>query len=645
MLTDTAIPMAGRRLPIGAEVLQAGGAHFRVWAPRRWRVEVALERPRGDRPQLIPLDAEGNGYFSTFVASAAAGDLYRYRLDGEETLYPDPASRFQPDGPEGPSMIVDPAGFQWTDTDWRGASIDGQVLYEMHLGTFTPEGSWSSATQQLAKLAELGITVIEVMPIADFPGRFGWGYDGVNLFAPTRLYGRPDDLRSFVDTAHSLGIAIILDVVYNHFGPAGNYLEKFTPAYFTDRYENEWGAAIDFDGPNAGPVREFFLANAGYWIDEYHLDGLRLDATQQIFDASDDHIVAAIARRVRSAAGSRRTIVLAENEPQDVRLLRPETLDGFGLDALWNDDFHHAAVVALTGRREAYYTDYMGRPQEFISMAKRGFLYQGQLYSWQRGRRGTASTGFPRSAFVVFLENHDQVANSASGARLRQLTSPGRYRAITALFLLAPGTPMLFQGQEFGSSRPFLYFADHEQAVAETIREGRASFLRQFPSIADPEVQRRLADPSEWTTYERSKLDPAERDAHPEIVALHRDLMKLRREDPVLARGGADGIDGAVLTDSALVLRFFSPEGDDRLLVHNLGTGVHLSIVPEPLLAPPAGREWRTIWSSENPRYGGCGVAAVEREDGWYLTGESAAVLAPVGRTIGQSSGQEGAGD
>ncbi len=644
MSSNTSIAATGRRLPVGADALAGGGIDFRVWAPDRTGVEVVIERHDGSDHRRTRLNSEGDGYFSGFVVEAGPGDLYRYHLDADETLYPDPVSRFQPDGPDGPSMVVDPSAFQWTDADWAGATIHGQVLYEMHIGTFTAEGSWRSATRRLPELAEIGITVIELMPIADFPGRFGWGYDGVNLFAPTRLYGVPDDLRYFVNTAHSLGIAVILDVVYNHFGPSGNYLAEFAGAYFTDRYDNEWGKAIDFDGPDSGPVRKFFLANAGYWVDEFHLDGLRLDATQQMFDASDDHIIAAINRRVRSAARGRNTIVLAENEPQDVSLLRLESLGGFGLDGLWNDDFHHSAVVALTGKREAYYTDYRGTPQELISLAKRGFLYQGQLYSWQRGRRGTPTRDIPRWSFVDYIENHDQIANSATGSRIRQLTSPGRYRAIMTLLLLGPGTPMLFQGQEFGSSRPFLYFADHEPSVAEKIRAGREEFLRQFPSIADPEVVARLADPSDPETFERSKLDDAEREAYPEVRALHRDLLRLRREDPVLARLGADGLDGAVLTESALTLRFFSPDGDDRLLIVNLGVAVHLDLVPEPLLAPPPGANWRTLWSTEDPRYGGGGRSVIERKDGWHLAAEFAAVLVPQEMRVDQPSKRERAG-
>jgi len=342
-----------RRFPIGAE-LQSGQAHLRVWAPRCRRVAVVID---GSVRPDVALVAEGNGYFSGPAAGLVSGGRYRFRLDEQQTLYPDPASRFQPDGPSGPSEVIEPRAFEWTDRDWPGVSPRGQVIYELHIGTFTAEGTYAAAAERLPSLHELGVTMIEIMPLADAPGRFGWGYDGVNLWAPNRLYGRPDDLRRLVAGAHAVGIGVILDVVYNHIGPNENYLGCFSSDYFTARHKNEWGDAINFDGNNATPSREFFIENAGYWIEEFHLDGLRLDATQAMFDASDDHILAAIGRRVRAAAKGRGTYVVSENEPQETRLVRapegPPNEKGFGLDALWNDDFHHAAMVALTGHNEA----------------------------------------------------------------------------------------------------------------------------------------------------------------------------------------------------------------------------------------------------------------------------------------------------
>ncbi len=619
-----------RRLPMGAECQPAGGVHFRVWAPRRRKVAVVLEGrddARGEPPRSIDLQAGQDGYFEGLVSQACAGTLYRYRLDDADTLYPDPASRFQPEGPHGPSQVIDPSTFDWTDGDWPGITLRGQVLYELHLGTFTSEGTWKAAARELPELAGLGVTVLEIMPIADFPGRFGWGYDGVNFFAPTRLYGTPDDARRFIDTAHSLGLGVIHDVVYNHVGPDGNYLGEFAAEYFTDRHKTDWGPAINFDGPLCVAVREFMTANAGYWIDEFHFDGLRLDATQNIQDDSAEHIIAAIGSHVRESARSRSTIIVAENEPQHVKLVRPVEQGGYGLDALWNDDFHHCARTALTGRGEGYFQDYHGTPQEFISMVKRGFLYQGQLYSWQKKRRGTCTAGIQPASFVTFLENHDQVANSGCGWRPGRMGGPGRHRALTALFLLMPGTPMLFQGQEFAASSPFLFFADHKPELARLVQKGRAGFLAQFRSLSQPATQERLADPADAATWERCKLDFAERQRHAPMYQLHRDLLRLRRTDPVFSAQRLGGVDGAVLGPSSFVLRYFEGKGEDRLMLVNLGRDQMLAPVLEPLLAPSEERSWQQVWSSADPRYGGDGAFAEDGDEGWRIPGETTVVM------------------
>jgi maltooligosyltrehalose trehalohydrolase len=618
-----------RRYSVGAEPSPQGGVHFRVWAPIRKRVAVVLEGP--DEGEF-PLEAEGNGFFSARIADCQPGTLYRFRLDDDRTLYPDPASRFQPDGPHGPSQVVDPGAFRWSDRDWKGVELRGTVLYEMHVGTFTKEGTWAAAERELPELKEVGITCLEVMPVADFPGRFGWGYDGVNLFAPTRLYGTPDDFRRFVDRAHRFGLGVILDVVYNHLGPDGNYLKAFAPQYFTDKYRTEWGEPINFDGPDSGPVRDFFASNAAYWIDEFHLDGLRLDATQNIYDDTPDsskHILAEIGRRVRAAAKGRSTIVVNENEPQHPRIVRPVEAGGYGLDALWNDDFHHAAMVALTGRNEAYYTDYQGNAQEFVSAAKYGYLYQGQWYSWQGKRRGRSGLDLEPAAFITFIQNHDQIANSARGLRAQQLTSPGRYRAMTALTLLLPGTPMLFQGQEFAADGPFLYFADHQPDLAEKVRAGRYEFLSQFRSIADPAMEAVMAAPNDPATFERCKLDFGDRQRQAGLYQLTKDLLTLRRTDPGCRAQRRRGLDGAVLGDQAFVLRYFLDDGMDRLLVVNFGRDLHLPICPEPLLAPPMDTRWRIELSTEDPKYGGGGTSPIDTDEGWWMAGESAALLVP----------------
>lgn len=629
---------ARRRFPLGAEVIARGGVEFRVWAPRRGRVDVVL-RPGGGNgdARVIPLQPEGDGYFSAYDAAAAPGARYQYRLDGAERLFPDPASRFQPDGPHGDSQVIDPGAFGWSDGEWGGVAQERQVIYEMHVGTFTEAGTFAAAAGELKALKDLGITLIELMPVADFVGRFGWGYDGVDLYAPTRLYGEPDDFRRFIDSAHGHGLGVILDVVYNHFGPEGNYLREYAEDFFSSRHTSEWGESPNFDGPNNAPVREFFLANAAYWIDEFHLDGLRIDATQQIFDNSPEHILTAIADRVREAAGGRGVYLVAENEPQEARVLRARADGGHGLTAIWNDDFHRSAIAALTGRNEAYFSDYRGAPQEFISLVKRGFLYQGQRYEWQHRRRGTPTRGIAPERFITYLENHDQIANTGRGYRMHMQTSPGRHRALTALLLLAPQTPMLFQGQEFTASTRFFYFADHREELARRVGEGRRQFLAQFRSLGVPEMRDTLPDPADPETFVRSKLDLTERHAHREAYALHRDLLRLRREDAVFRRSGGVEVDGAVIGPEAFVLRFFGTElGDDRLLLVNLGLDLHLRPAPEPLLAPPAGRLWHVLWSSEHPRYGGRGTPLPESDQNWWVPGHAAVVL---------RAGSRGAGD
>jgi maltooligosyltrehalose trehalohydrolase len=608
---------------IGAEVLSGGGVRFRVWAPRRTQVEVVIESGGEEGMGGWRLEAEEGGYFSGVVESAGDGTLYRFRLDNGEELFPDPTSRFQPEGPHGPSRVVDPNRFEWVDGEWRGAQLAGSIIYEMHIGTFTREGRWEAAKRELDELAGLGITVIEVMPVADFPGRFGWGYDGVNLFAPTRLYGEPDDFRSFVGRAHALGIAVILDIVYNHLGPDGNYLREFSEDYFSKRH-TDWGEAINFDGENSQPVRAYFLANAAYWIEEFHVDGLRLDATHSIYDDSEEHILAAITRRVREAAGTRSTIVVAEDDSQRVRLAQSIERGGFGIDGLWNDDFHHSARVAMTGRNEAYLSGYRGRPQEFISAIKYGYLYQGQWNSWKKDRRGTSDFSLSLSTFVICIQNHDQIANSGRGERCRALTSPGLYRAMTALLLLAPSTPMLFQGQEFAASSPFNFFADFEGELRRLVREGRFRTLGEFRSLATAEAQAALVDPGDPETFNRCKLDFGERRRHAEVYLMHRDLIRLRREF-LQERGG---VDGAVLGDEAFVLRYFGKDGSvDRLLIVNMGTDLVLNPAPEPLLAPPTAYQWDLIWSSEDARYGGAGTAQLETKEGWMIPGHAAVVM------------------
>jgi maltooligosyltrehalose trehalohydrolase len=626
-----------RKLPVGAEVVREGtsttpsGVHFRVWAPSARSLEVVLEGP--SQSGAFPLEPEGaSGYFSGLVRHADAGLLYRYRLPHIDEPRPDPASRFQPDGPFGPSEVVDPDGFAWTDQAWRGVEPHRHVFYEMHVGTFTPEGTWEAAARKLEHVVELGATTIELLPVADFPGRFGWGYDGVNLFAPTRLYGTPEDMRAFVDRAHALGLAVVLDVVYNHLGPRGNFLFDFAAAYRSERHASEWGDTLNYDGADAGPVRELMIANAGYWIAEFHLDGLRLDATQAMFDDSPEHVITAIQRRAREAGAGRPIVVTGENEPQHDIVLRSPEEGGHGLDAVWNDDFHHSARIAATGIVEAYFHGYSGSPQELVSAVKRGYLYQGQMYFWQRNPRGAPVLELAPGRFVHYLQNHDQVANSGTGERLHRLTSPGRLRALTALLLLTPGLPLLFQGQEFASSHPWRYFADHDGDLGRDVARGRAEFMTQFASLRTPEGTAALPDPTDRRSARACVLDllERERDGHREVFDLHRDLLRLRRDNPIFTDQRPGARDGAVLGPEAFCIRLLGEDPLlDRLLLVNLGRLLRLRSPAEPLLAPPADATWELEWSSDDPRYGGRGTPPPVTRAGYWLPAHAALLLAP----------------
>jgi len=609
------------RMTLGAQV-ESGGVRFRVWAPKRVRLDVVLE----EDGRSFPLTKDEAGYFSALVPIAEAGMSYRYRLDNGEA-YPDPCSRYQPQGPHGCSLIVDPSSYEWRTSAWPGVRMLGQVLYELHVGTFTPEGTLDAAIGQLDELKECGITIIELMPLAEFPGRWNWGYDGVALFAPAHVYGDPHALKRFVDAAHEKGLGVILDVVYNHFGPDGNYLPSYSDMYLTDRHPNEWGQAINYDGPGSRCVRDFVVQNACYWISEYRLDGLRLDAVHAMYDDSPVHVLAELSGKAREAAAGRSIVLIAECESQWIKTIHPVEQGGWGLDAVWSDDFHHICRVAITGRRDAYYSDYRGTAQELLSVIKRGFVFQGQRHDWQKKPRGTVVKDEPAHGFVFYLQNHDQVANHLHGDRIHTMTSPARYRALVALMLLAPETPMLFMGQEFGASSPFLFFADHHADLATLVYEGRKKFLSEFPPYAMREAQEAVPEPSDPRTFERSHLDFSERQRHAEIYRLHRDLLRLRREDPVIARQARHLLEGAVLGPQALVLRYLTDTDDDRLLVINLGSDLALVPAPEPLLAPVTDGGWRLQWSSEHPRYGGPGIVNPLSENGWHIPAASATLF------------------
>ncbi|HEY4369033.1 MAG TPA: malto-oligosyltrehalose trehalohydrolase [Steroidobacteraceae bacterium] len=634
MATNAEAATASQGPGTGDDVLGAmrldGATLFRVWAPTKFHVDVLVQR-LGSPDLIIPLHPEGNGYFSRRDADPPIGALYKYRVDGRGP-FPDPCSRYQPEGPHGPSLLVDSGGFHWTDATWQGARFERQVLYELHIGTFTQAGTFDAARERLAHLHDLGITAIELLPIAECPGRRNWGYDGVQLFAPYHQYGEYDAFKRFVDAAHGLGIAVILDVVYNHVGPDGNYLSEFCRDYFSETHRTEWGPALNFDGRNNRGTRELVINNACYWVREFHVDGFRLDAIQSIFDDSAVHVLAELVARAREVAG-RPIFVTAEDERQHGDRLQPMAQGGFDLDGIWNDDFHHSARVALIGSRDGYFCDYTGRAAELAAALQRGFLFQGQHYYWQKQRRGRPVPRGRRHSLVHFLQNHDQVANTGLGDRAHVLASPARYRALTALLLLGPQTPLLFMGQEFLASSRFTFFADHQPELAKQVHAGRREFLKQFRSYRDPEVQAAVQDPACLETFLASKLNWSDLDQHHEALALHRDLLRLRRNDPVLSDPVHSNFEAAALSEHALVLRWFAEEHGDRLVVVNLQVELPLQPVAEPLLAPPLDAEWTMCWNSESFGYGGRGaVCPVTADQRWRLPAECA-VLFTAGRS------------
>jgi maltooligosyltrehalose trehalohydrolase len=611
----------GRVYPVGAEMISASEAHVRVWAPDHQRVTLIIDS------RSVSLDAEAGGYFGCQVV-ARPGSRYGFRFDGDDTVYPDPASRSQPDGPHGLSAVVDLSAYEWHDAGWTGVSLPGQVLYEFHVGTFTRDGTWRAAAKQLPRLRDAGITVMQMMPVAEFAGDFGWGYDGVQWFAPYHGYGTPADLQAFVDTAHGLGLAVTLDVVYNHLGPSGNYLPRFSRAYGSRRYANEWGDALNFDDAQCEGLRELVLSNAAYWVREFHVDGFRIDAAQQIYDVSSEHILAALTRVARETAAPRSIIVVAEHEPQHAKLMRPPEAGGYGMDGVFNEDFHHSTRVALTGAHEAYTSDYRGTAREWLSAALHGFLFQGQYYPWQSARRGAPALDRPAHEFIAFIENHDQVANAAVGQRLVDIASQPAWRAMSGLLLLGPWTPLLFQGQEWGTRTKFSYFCDHEPDLQAQVFQGRQQFLSQFT---------RLLHAYDGATVEavgRPAFDECRLDHDFDPLAdpnwrMYRDLTTLRREDASLGQHAARLV-GSTLDDHTLLLRFIGRVAhEDRLLVVNLGPDIELGSVPDPLVAPPELFDWCVLWSSEDRAYGGVGIAGSCPPVKLVATGRATTVFRP----------------
>jgi maltooligosyltrehalose trehalohydrolase len=497
-----------------------------------------------------------DGTYECRIEGVKPGDRYGYRINGGE-LRPDPASRFQPDGVHGPSEVVDPNTYTWRDQAWHGIEPSALVVYELHVGTFTPAGTFAAAAERLPSLAELGVTAIELMPVADFAGGRNWGYDGVALFAPSRAYGRPDDLRALIDRAHALGLAVMLDVVYNHLGPEGAYLPQFQPDYLTDRHHTPWGGAVNLDAPGSEVVREFIIDNALHWIREYHVDGLRLDATHALIDESGRHVVEELAAEARRAAAWP-IVIHAEDHRNLTSIVEPADRAGWGLDGVWADDFHHAVRVLLAGDAHGYYRDFTGTTEEIVRTIRQGWLFTGQYSAHLHEPRGTDPSAVPMQRFVVCLQNHDQIGNRALGERLHHQIDAAAWRAATALLLTAPMTPLLFMGQEWAASSPFLYFTDLEPELGRKVTEGRRREFKDFPQFADAASRERIPDPQAPATFDACRLQWQERSQpqHRATLALYRALLALRREHPAL--GGSSRTAGeawAAGKDSVVVRR------------------------------------------------------------------------------------------
>ncbi len=551
------------------------GASFRIWAPTAAIVELEIcAQPRG----YYPMQPLGDGTWMAAIAGLGPGTLYRYRLNRQDS-YPDPYSKSQPQGVHGPSEVVDPEAYTWRDKGWKGLKAKGLVIYECHVGTFTAPGTFDSLIDQLDRLAGLGVRAIELMPLAEFSGTRNWGYDGVYLYAPTRNYGGVDALKRLVDAAHDKGLGVIMDVVYNHMGPEGNYISQFSPYYFSSKYKTAWGDAINYDGPESQWVRKFVIDNACYWVNEYHVDGLRLDAPFAIHDSSRSHILQDLTTELRNSVSPGRGVVLiAESSENDVRYLLPSTKGGHGFDAVWADDFHHSIRRYLAGDNEGYYRDYKGTLEEVARTINQGFLYEGEWSPFWGRIRGTPARDQSAQGFQHSLQTHDQVDNRALGDRLHYTIDLDRYRAASMVLLLLPYTPLLFMGQEFLASSPFQYFTDHSPDLGRLVTEGRRKEFADYSAFDDLDSLEKIPDPQAEETFLRSKLKLEEASISPgaEISALYRELLRLRRSDPVLSKQDRHAMQARAIGNDILAVQFHAEEGD-RLMLANFGEETSLS--------------------------------------------------------------------
>ncbi len=603
----TALPRPIQRLPQGAEADEFG-VHYRVWAPVCQQLSVEVSDPAGTPLRTVPLGRSDRGFFDGVDAEGSPGDLYKFRLDGAQS-FPDPASRFQPQGVHGPSMVVDPDTYEWNDALWQRPPFRDLVIYELHLGTWTPAGSFRSAIEKLPHLRELGVTAIEIMPVADFAGDRGWGYDGVCLYAPARCYGEPDDLRALVDAAHALGLAVILDVVYNHFGPAGNYLGCYIGEYLDENAKTPWGGAIRYGHPEFVPLRELVIANPGYWMREFHIDGFRLDATHAIVDESPRHILKEITARIHAQGG----YAIAEDPRNEARLLLAQSEGGYGFDGVWADDFHHTVRVANTHEQEAYLADFHGSLPELADTLRHGWHYRGQVSPAQGTARGTECRHAAPQGFVHCIANHDQTGNQAFGEQLASRISPAAFRASTALLCLSPYTPMLWMGQEWAASTPFLFFTEHDEELGKLITAGRREEFKEFKAFQNPETLARIPDPQSASTFESSKLrwEELQQTANAQMLALTKACLALRAAEPAFRPVSRDRWLLEELALGACAIRF-TAEGGDWLVIWDLVGGHRGSLRDERVLQAPQGAAWSLVLSTNEARFGGDGRCAID---------------------------------
>lgn len=584
----------------------AEGVRYSTWAPDSPQVTIVIENPAGGRE--IPMALSEDGYHRALDRHGRAGDLYKFRL-GNGRTYPDPASRSQAGDVHGPSVVVDASRYVWGDRDWQRPAFRDLVIYELHAGTFTAAGTFRAAIDKLDHLRTLGVNAIELMPIADFPGSRNWGYDGVLIYAPARAYGQPDDLRALVDAAHARGIAVILDVVYNHLGPDGNYVGQYARAFFSDHHVTPWGSAFNFDGQLSIGVRKFFADNPAFWMDDYHIDGFRLDATHAIVDESPRHIFSDIVDSIHERGG----YAIAEDCRNEVRLITPSSDGGFNFDGVWSDDFHHIIRVTLTGEQAAFFRDYTGTSKEMVEALQHGWLYCGQQPPTGGKPRGTPAAHLPPAKFIHCISNHDQVGNRALGGRLHSCISADAYRALSALVCLTPYTPLLFMGQEWAASTPFLYFCDHKPELGILIQEGRRREFAEFPEFAAGADLEAIPNPQAEQTFQQSKLnwqELAER-RHADVLELYRECLRLRHEIASLRPADRTGWQPGDFNFGPVAIRYASAD-ELHLLITNLWTGHQGSLLDEPMARLGRGQEWQVLLSSEERRFGGSGDSAFD---------------------------------